>query len=154
MTIQPQTFLKHGHCVTVFIWMNWISLESRLWDFYRAYAHLHKSPMTSIRQLEGLQAAVLNSRARRGILSSVTPQICQPTCIPAMAKMRWRCPATALWGFFHQCSWSTLRSSDGGCWLWKCNLIDWKRSWEEHLNLHRKGNTLFSGYLSFVGEIF
>lgn len=57
MTIQPEAFLKHGHCVTVFIWMNWTSLESRLPDFYRAYAHhLHKSPMTSIRQLEGLQA--------------------------------------------------------------------------------------------------
>lgn len=73
MTIQPEAFLKHGHCVTVFIWMNWTSLESRLPDFYRAYAHhLHKSPMTSIRQLEGLQAAVLNSRARRGTFSSVT----------------------------------------------------------------------------------
>lgn len=47
MTIQPQTFLV----VRCLFCINWTSLDSRPLDFYKTYAHLHRSPTTSIRQL-------------------------------------------------------------------------------------------------------
>lgn len=132
---------------TVFICINWTSLESRLLDFYGAYVPSCKaqwpSPVSSwCIKMDSYWNAGCNGEffvlAWRIKLSAH-----KHWPLP-ITMLRWQCPAKALWGL-----WSTLRSSDGACYR---NAISLKK--EEQPNLPPKGVTLYSGYFSLLGETF